>query len=99
MSLCRPNNEETTDNSSKYPSLKSISISTKAPVNPNQPNHNYQHVNHLLLAIHKERYGDPEIRESWWKEENEDVDMEESQPIYANANALLREAFLHRRQQ
>ncbi|KAI8371831.1 hypothetical protein BD560DRAFT_369558 [Blakeslea trispora] len=77
------------------PVIKSISISTKT-----HPTEAYRDMNGLLSAVHRERFGDPEGRESWWtreKSEDEDEKMEEDYHEYYAMNSVLRQAHLQRK--
>ncbi|KAG2196413.1 hypothetical protein INT46_010239 [Mucor plumbeus] len=93
-------------------SLKSFSISTKTernnispppppppPPSPPPPAPDYSNVNGMLYDLHVQRFGDPEIRESWWKDQDQDIDMEEINDEYSSANSILRQAFLQRRRE
>jgi hypothetical protein len=53
----------------------------------------------MLYDLHVQRFGDPEIRESWWKDQDQDIDMEEINDEYSSANSILRQAFLQRRRE
>ncbi|CEP19512.1 hypothetical protein [Parasitella parasitica] len=79
-------------------SIKSISISTKTETNMSTlPPPDYSRVNGMLYNLHVQRYGDPEARESWWEDQDQDMDMEETNNEYSAANSILRQAFLQRR--
>ncbi|RCI01894.1 hypothetical protein CU098_011536 [Rhizopus stolonifer] len=88
-------NPSTEEKKTLYPNtsqvLKPVSISTRTS------NEEYRKMNDILYTIHKERFGDPEQRESWWNKQ-EDVDMmEEDNHQYNAMNSVLKEAFLQRR--
>lgn len=62
-------------------------------------------MNDMLYSIHVERYGDPEERESWWKNnevDSMDIDSEQCQindatnQYYTASNSMLKQAFLER---
>ncbi|OBZ88309.1 hypothetical protein A0J61_03638, partial [Choanephora cucurbitarum] len=80
-------------NTTPLPVIKSISISTKT-----HPTEAYRDMNDFLSTVHRERFGDPEERESWWtREKDEDEKMEEDHHAYYAMNAVLRQAHLQRR--
>ncbi|KAI8638566.1 hypothetical protein BD408DRAFT_485392 [Parasitella parasitica] len=88
----------TNTSTSPLASIKSISISTKTESNiPLTPHPDYSRVNGMLHNLHVLRFGDPEARESWWEDQDQDMDMEEISDEYSAANSILRQAFLKRR--
>lgn len=85
------------------PVLKSICISTRTEGPVQQATHrpltSYENINGILNSVHIERFGDPEVRESWWQQ-HQDTEMtdDNSNTEYSSMNSVLRQAFLHRRQ-
>ncbi|KAI8090356.1 hypothetical protein BDF21DRAFT_377283 [Thamnidium elegans] len=88
--------------SQQQPVLKSICISTKTEGPVMQATHrpltSYENINGLLNSVHIERFGDPEVRESWWQQQDIEMTDDNSNTEYSSMNSVLRQAFLHRRQ-
>ncbi|MBM6387610.1 MAG: hypothetical protein JSY10_27125 [Paenibacillus sp.] len=86
----------------QQPVLKSICISTKTEGPVMQATHrpltSYENINGLLNSVHIERFGDPEVRESWWQQQDIEMTDDNSNTEYSSMNSVLRQAFLHRRQ-
>ncbi|KAG2236696.1 hypothetical protein INT48_000693 [Thamnidium elegans] len=77
-----------------------ISTKTEGPVMQatHRPLTSYENINGLLNSVHIERFGDPEVRESWWQQQDIEMTDDNSNTEYSSMNSVLRQAFLHRRQ-